>query len=300
MSVVTSMLLMFGVVFGVGAEDIESARARLELCSDQLNRTEYELDRTEQTIEDLRDIDIATGSPENLAGTLESLSSRHDLLKRRLTRARTQYARIKDRLGDLSGSCPDCISSDVDLFCRQAENVYSESGELLDRIRETTGTAKSRAAATKALNRAQHALEEARMLAAVAEETANADSGHAALAEAHKACENAAQTLANDELQRTTDWAFRCAKNAEQAAKLLSASGMSEEAGWARLNALSQELSRQVAGSADPKTAKIFELANHHLTEARTLINQKRAEEAVAELRIAESLLEKIQDRVGR
>ncbi len=291
------LLLSAWLLGGSYAEDIETVRSRLEMCADRLDRTEYELERVERTLEDLRDLDNGSVSGNQETGTFENLSNRTGLLTRRVSRARTQHRRILDRIRDIKGSCPDCVRSDVDLFCRQAEGVHSESGELLDRLRELMGTARSKKAAEKTLAQANHLLTQAEALAATADQSPRADSGRAAATRARNSCDRATQAMTSGKIDRAADWAFRCSHNASDAVQLLSRTGRPEEGRWARLESIRRELSVPVQ-RADEKTQKLFSVAQQHLQEAHVLIKDQKPEQAKAELRIAEALLSRIRKKL--
>jgi hypothetical protein len=118
--------------------DTRSVEAEFERCETTIERSRRELARFEEVIQRLkRSMDKATlDSTHTAVRDVFRLTNRIEYLRSRIDRLNGQRDKIRNDLRNVKGpSCPSCISSSVNLYCRNGENL---AGELDDCLSEAT------------------------------------------------------------------------------------------------------------------------------------------------------------------
>jgi hypothetical protein len=117
----------------VSAQSVESVTSQKERCLRKLEKVERSLETITAGIERVRRLRQA--SKENSVSSdafIEKSQSKVEYLNNRIERTRNQLEKIESDLQNAQNGkqCPKCIASDVNLFCRQIESLYTENGDL--------------------------------------------------------------------------------------------------------------------------------------------------------------------------
>jgi hypothetical protein len=114
--------------------DTRAVNSRFERCGLIMERVDRAIRRYEDIIEKQKRIG-STAAGKNSGNTgyeTVNLENKLEYFNNRADRARNQADRIRDELKNISGpSCPSCIESSVNLYCRSAEDLLSQIEEQI-------------------------------------------------------------------------------------------------------------------------------------------------------------------------
>ncbi|MFP4014162.1 MAG: hypothetical protein ACLFVQ_08775 [Chitinispirillaceae bacterium] len=129
-----------------------TVQAEFSRCESAMKRVEREIERYEKLVAGLRDV-LRTRRQDAKCNPLEisGLHSRVEYFRSRLERTRSQADKIRSDIKSVEGpTCPSCVSSSVDLYCRHYEHLseavteyYSKASDIRNRMRQSreSGTA---------------------------------------------------------------------------------------------------------------------------------------------------------------
>ncbi len=112
--------------------DTRTVQTQFNRCESEMDRNKRDLARFEESVGRLKRLSERSPSANSASSKISSLESRIDYFRNRIDRSSGQADKIREDLKGLSGpTCPDCIASSVNMYCRVNENLSSE----LDRYR---------------------------------------------------------------------------------------------------------------------------------------------------------------------
>jgi seryl-tRNA synthetase len=117
--------------------DTRTVQAEFDRCTAVMERVERSLRRYEDAIGTIKRTPTSTssGRSESLSQEIASLENRLEYFRNRFERARGQADKIRDDLKNISGpTCPSCVESSVNLFCRSGENLQTDLDEYLGKV----------------------------------------------------------------------------------------------------------------------------------------------------------------------
>ncbi len=117
---------------------LRTAEAEFDRCHARIERAERTVRRLESQVKELLRLERgATTADENVnSAAIATLESKVQFFHNRLERSRGQADKIRTDLRNASGAtCPSCVKSSIDLYCRNAEHVLTESEEHLEEAR---------------------------------------------------------------------------------------------------------------------------------------------------------------------
>lgn len=128
------LLLLSGRLFA--QSDLRSVKSDFERCASTMNRTKRETIRFEEVVDRLQR--LLDGQQLNLSqktgATIFKFENRVDYFRSRIDRSAGQRDKIMNDLNTVSGAtCPSCLFSSVDLYCRNSENLATEIDDYLSR-----------------------------------------------------------------------------------------------------------------------------------------------------------------------
>lgn len=126
--------LLLSVTMITADSDTRSVEAEFERCETTMERTRRELVRFEEVMQRVkRSLDNTTlDSTQSAVRDVFKLTNRIEYLRSRIDRSNGQRDRIRNDLRNVKGpSCPSCLSSSVDLYCRNGENLAGEIDDCL-------------------------------------------------------------------------------------------------------------------------------------------------------------------------
>ncbi len=119
----------------------EQIAQKRDRCADQFERARQLMSTFEAAADRFRSLrpppDKQSAARAEQFG--HSLQVKHDYLRNRLDRIRNLSEKTRSDIETQrrqSSSCPDCIASSIDLFCRQVESLIEEIGEQIGAIRD--------------------------------------------------------------------------------------------------------------------------------------------------------------------
>lgn len=123
-----------------------TVQAEFSRCESSMKRVERDINRYEELVNELRNI-LRTERQDAECNPLEisSLHSRVQYFRSRLERTRSQAGRIRSDIKNVKGpTCPSCLSSSVELYCRHCDHLseavmeyYSKASDVRDRVRQS-------------------------------------------------------------------------------------------------------------------------------------------------------------------
>jgi hypothetical protein len=182
------------VIAVVGSQSKKQAQADFERCAGLMDRAQRTLRTYEQGVDRLKKLAgrlIPENSVQEKDG-IEALESRVDYFRNRMERAAGLADKIRDDLKNVSGpTCPSCIVSSVNLYCRSAESLQEDIDEYLRKLSDLETMLGRHAAENYSDNKGAAYLQEKR----------NLDSVVAAVRKTGDTCNNrAGRTLWNQAL----------------------------------------------------------------------------------------------------
>jgi hypothetical protein len=112
--------------------DTRSVTSQFERCSMVMDRVDRTIRRYEDIIEKQKQFIDNNNSikSDNSSAEVLYMENKLEYFNNRAGRARNQSDKIREELRNVSGpSCPSCIESSVNLYCRNAEALLSEINE---------------------------------------------------------------------------------------------------------------------------------------------------------------------------
>jgi hypothetical protein len=107
-------------------------QAEFDRCSAMTERVERSLRRYEDAVNGLKRAPAQTSSDqsESMARDIAALENRLEYFRNRFERSQGQADKIRDDLKNVSGpTCPSCIESSVNLYCRSGESLQTDIDE---------------------------------------------------------------------------------------------------------------------------------------------------------------------------
>ncbi len=130
----TVMLVVSVPPIALADSDTRTVQAEFDRCESAMERVKRDMLRFEATVDRLkRTFDGLTAAKDQEAvQALLKLENRVDYLRGRIDRSAGQRDKIRSDLKAVSGAtCPSCITSSVNLYCRNGETLTREIEEYL-------------------------------------------------------------------------------------------------------------------------------------------------------------------------
>ena len=122
------LLIITAAAYASAEEDTRSVQADFDRCKSTMERVDRSIQRYKDIIIRLKQLSRTEGDSASRTGA--SLESRFDHFRGRFDRASGQADKIRDDLKNIKGpSCPSCVSSSVNMYCRNAETLLNDLEE---------------------------------------------------------------------------------------------------------------------------------------------------------------------------
>ena len=157
-SPVKIIIVMLCLARAATGSDIRSVETQFDRCESTMERINREILRFEEAVERLkRLVERNRERYGDYEKNIVKLENRVDYFRSRFDRSTGQRDKIRTDLNNVSGTtCPSCITSSVDLYCRNSETLTSELEDyftrvsaLEDRITSSTETVPDKEATAK-------------------------------------------------------------------------------------------------------------------------------------------------------
>ncbi|MBN1309517.1 MAG: hypothetical protein JXA18_16475 [Chitinispirillaceae bacterium] len=129
-----SMLPFFSFPAIIGADDdTRTVEAEFERCESTMERVKRDMLRFEEAVDRLKRAIEGSKSAKDQE-TMQSflkLENRVDYLRGRIDRSAGQRDKVSSDLKSAGATCPSCVSSSVNLYCRNSETLTSEIEKCL-------------------------------------------------------------------------------------------------------------------------------------------------------------------------
>lgn len=122
------LLSCLSLCAGAGSK-MRSVESTFERCESVMERVKRDMLRFEEEVERLRrSFDAQRASADDkTAQSILKLENRVDYLRGRIDRTASQRDKVRSDLKNISGPiCPTCVSTAVDLYCRNSESLTRE------------------------------------------------------------------------------------------------------------------------------------------------------------------------------
>jgi hypothetical protein len=116
--------------------DTRSVEAEFDRCSAVIERFERSLRRYEDAVDAIKRnaAHLPPTEKDNITREAASLENRLEYFRNRFERANGQADKIRGDLKNVSGpTCPSCVVSSVNLYCRNGETMQSDIEEYLSK-----------------------------------------------------------------------------------------------------------------------------------------------------------------------
>jgi|GEM_PF-3476145 len=127
---IASLLLLSCISLCAGAgSQMRTVESTFERCESVMERVKRDMLRFEEEVERLRrSFDAqAASADDKTAQAILKLENRVDYLRGRIDRTASQRDKVRNDLKNISGPiCPTCVSTAVDLYCRNSESLTRE------------------------------------------------------------------------------------------------------------------------------------------------------------------------------
>jgi hypothetical protein len=127
-------LLAGAAVSMPAAQSIESVTSQKERCLRKLEKVERALENVTAGLDRIKRLrQASSGGSAATDAFVEKSQSALEYMNNRIERARNQLEKIESDLQKVQNGnqCPACIASDVNLFCRHSESLYTENSDLM-------------------------------------------------------------------------------------------------------------------------------------------------------------------------
>jgi septal ring factor EnvC (AmiA/AmiB activator) len=287
------VLLTCAPLFLPLAQSVESVTSQKERCLRKLEKVERSLETITAGIE--RVSRLRQASKEGGVSSdafIEKSQSKVEYLNNRIERARNQLEKIESDLqkAGSGNQCPSCIASDVNLFCRHAESLYTENSDLMNDVAAYERTLRASVSANELCDRTDALL--ASLDSSIRKTSTGYRAATALLAKARDAMKSNEPAAA---------MAFALEANDSAAAipsgkKAPCALGPDIERISKRLNKARESASvKDTSGKAERILAK----AQEHIEKGKARCSAGKTEEARTELSIAEKFITTAIDQAG-
>jgi hypothetical protein len=131
--------LLVLAVSSIAENDTRTVQSDFDLCKGEMERVERSVQRFQDAIVRLkRAIDnAAVEKQEGLVNAIASFESKIEYFRGRYDRAAAQADKIRSDLKNVNGPvCPSCISSSVNLYCRNSETLLADIEEYIAKASE--------------------------------------------------------------------------------------------------------------------------------------------------------------------
>jgi chromosome segregation ATPase len=137
--IIRQLLLFIVIASMASAQTVESVTSQKDRCLRKLEDIERNLENCAIGIERIKR--LRPDSTSITAATdafIEKTQSKIEYMHSRIERSRNQVEKIENDLQSVKsgGKCPKCIGSDVNLFCRHVESLFSENADLTNMINQ--------------------------------------------------------------------------------------------------------------------------------------------------------------------
>ncbi|MCX7726203.1 MAG: hypothetical protein N2053_05080 [Chitinispirillaceae bacterium] len=138
-----SFILLIPIILSLGnaESDIHTVKAEYERCLSVMERVERTIRRYEELMKSLQN-KLKNFKDENvsLSKEITSLENRLEYFRNRYERAKGQADKINSDIKEIKGpTCPSCIESAVNLYCRNTETLQNELEEYTEKALELDG-----------------------------------------------------------------------------------------------------------------------------------------------------------------
>jgi vacuolar-type H+-ATPase subunit I/STV1 len=265
----------------ISAQTVESVGSQKDRCLRKLEKVERNLDNTNAAVDRIKRLRQAAQDAEaqQADAFLEKAANKIEYTSNRVERCRNQLEKIESDLANVStgNQCPKCISSNVNLFCRQIESIYSENADLMSEIVGFERTLRASASVHELMKRTDNAL------AAVDSQTR---AGSARLRAAAALQEKARKALAANNLDAAMGFALEAGDSvAGVAARKPVAGPLDDEI--ARVSGWIEEARKAIGAGNGAKSSVVLEKAEAHFEKAKALYAQGKTDDSRTELAIA-------------
>ncbi len=116
--------------------DTRTVQAEFDRCTATMERVERSLRRFDDALERMKQNigNHVPGKREEWSGEMTALENRIEYFRNRFERVRGQADKIRDDLKNLTGpACQSCVSSGVELYCRNSESLLTDLEEYLNK-----------------------------------------------------------------------------------------------------------------------------------------------------------------------
>jgi hypothetical protein len=133
------LLPLIAIASMASAQTVESVTSQKDRCLRKLEDIERSLENCAIGIERIKRLQPdSTSITASADAFIEKTQSKIEYMRSRIERSRNQVEKIETDLQSVKsgGKCPKCIGSDVNLFCRQVESLFSENADLTNMINQ--------------------------------------------------------------------------------------------------------------------------------------------------------------------
>ena len=274
LGIVIAAPLLFG-------QTVESVTSQKDRCLRKLEKAERNLDNINAALDRIKRLRRASSETEaqRVDAFLEKAQNKIEYSNNRIERCRNQLEKIVSDLANEAGvnQCPKCISSNVTLFCRQIESIYSENADLASEMAGFERTLRASASVHELLKRTDG------IIAAVDSQTAAASSR---LKAAYSLQEKARKALASNNLDAAMGYALEAGDSAAGLAGKKPEKGPLDDE-IARVSGWIEEAKKAVNCGNASKSSVVLEKAVAHFEKAKALYAQGKTDDSRTELAIA-------------
>jgi FtsZ-binding cell division protein ZapB len=136
-SVTISALLLLALTATGTESDTRAVTAEFNRCESATERIKREMSRFEETVQTIKRISVNMHDKDksgDLSREVANLESKNEYFLSRINRIANQRDKIQDDLKSVKGpTCPSCLSSSVNLFCRSSDLLATEIEQYLSR-----------------------------------------------------------------------------------------------------------------------------------------------------------------------
>ena len=132
--IIIMIVVSFSTSFTSYAADTRTVQAEFDRCRSVMERVERSIKRYEDELSVLKRGVSGTSSNlnETISQELLPLENRLEYFRNRFERSRAQADKIHDELKNVNGpTCPSCVESSVNLYCRSGETLQTNLDEFL-------------------------------------------------------------------------------------------------------------------------------------------------------------------------
>lgn len=136
------IILLYGVMFTLASSaepDTRTVQAEFDRCKGTLDRVDRSVERFQDAVRNLKRYGMSEprNFTDSISKEISNLESRLEYFRSRSARAAGQADKIRDELKSVKGpTCPSCVTSSVQLYCRYGETLSAEIDEYLARTSE--------------------------------------------------------------------------------------------------------------------------------------------------------------------